>query len=144
MSLNESFHYPPIKNFDYVHLHVPNPWVVLCLLFINPNKLIISWGSDIINQKILKILFYPFQYIILKKAYKIISLSKTYSNNSKDLKPFSKKITIIPPLINAPQKAKKRFDKNKVNILCIGRLVNYKRFDIAINSLNYVNNWLYL
>ncbi len=133
------FLFKKISKFDFIHLHVPNPFVGFFLLFFNYKKIVISWGSDIINQKILKTFYYPFQYFLLNKAYKIICLSSEYFKSSKDLKNFGKKVSIIPPIIKSKEK-KKYFNKEKINILMIGRLVDYKRHDLAIKSLASLPN----
>ena len=92
--------------FDYIHIITPNPWPTFFISFIKTNNIIISWGSDIINQKILKFFFKKFQNSLLKKAKKIICLSKNYLNHSEDLKKFKSKIIIIPPLISINSKKK--------------------------------------
>ena len=128
------------KNFDYVHLHLPNPWATICLLFIPKNKIVVSWGSDIISQKILKLFYKPIQNLTLNKAAKIIGLSRNYTSYSSDLKKFKSKITIIPPLQKILKIKKKNIKKNykKINILTIGRLVDYKRQDIAIRTMSFL------
>ncbi len=124
------------KRYDCIHIHTPNPLIELILIFLPIKKLIISWGSDIINQKILKIFFNPIQYALLKKAKKIICLSNNYLKYSKDLKNFKKKIVIIPPIIKkSPYKPKVK-NYQKINILMVGRLVDYKGYDIAIKTLS--------
>ena len=123
------------KNFDCVHIVTPNPWPTFFLYFIKINNLIISWGSDIVNQRILKIFLNYFQNSLLRKSKKIICLSKNYVNYSKDLKKFKNKIIIIPPLIEKNLN-KKKYNSNKkiIDIVSIGRLVDYKSHDIAIES----------
>ena len=135
-----------IKNYDVVHITVPNPWptIILSLLSKKIKILYVSWGSDIIKQKLLKIFFYFFQNRLLKKANKIICLSQNYVNYSDDLKKFKKKITIIPPIIENVRKLKKIKSK-KIKILSIGRLVSYKGYKNLIEVAyllpkNYVFN----
>ena len=86
------------KEVDYIHIHTPNPWPTFFLTLIKTNKIIVSWGSDIISQKKLKIFFKFLQNLLLKKAKKIICLSNKYLNTSEDLKHFRNKAIIIPPL----------------------------------------------
>ena len=121
--------------FDYIHIITPNPWPTFFISFIKTNNIIISWGSDIINQKILKFFFKKFQNSLLKKAKKIICLSKNYLNHSEDLKKFKSKIIIIPPLISINSKKKiYNLNKKKINVISLGRLVEYKGHDIAIDA----------
>ena len=124
------------KRYDCIHIHTPNPSIELILNFLPIKKLIISWGSDIINQKILKFFFNPIQFFLLKKSKKIICLSNNYLNYSQDLKNFKKKIVIIPPIIKKLPYKKKFKNNNKINILMVGRLVDYKGYDIAIETLS--------
>ena len=127
------------KKYDYVHIHTPNPWITFCIIFLPIRKIIVSWGSDIVNQKFIKFFFYPIQYLLLKKAEKIICLSKNYFNHSDELKPFSNKIFIIPPIqkINLTKLNLKK--KNRIiNIVTVGRLVDYKGHNIAINAIKYL------
>ena len=127
------------QNYDVIHLFTPNPFPSFLLLFFKPKNLIISWGSDIINQKILKFFFKPFQTLLLKRASKIICLSSTYRNSSLDLENFIFKSKIIPPLCNSNLKfVKKNFHTNKINILSVGRLVDYKNYETSILSLKYL------
>ena len=122
------------KKYDFIHLHTPNPLIELTLLFLPVKNIIVSWGSDIINQKILKFFFKPIQYLLLKKSRKIISLSNHYLNYSDDLKKFKHKTLVIPPIIKKKNKINKRKYKN-IFILSVGRLVNYKGYDIAIKAI---------
>ena len=127
------------RKFDVIHLHTPNPLIELILIFLPIKNLIISWGSDIINQKILKFLFRPFQLLLLKKSKKIICLSRNYLNYSKDLKIFKHKTFIVPPLtknnfINITYNSKIK----KINLVMVGRLVDYKGHDIAIRSMKFL------
>ena len=120
------------KRYDCIHIHTPNPLIELILNFLPIKKLIISWGSDIINQKILKFFFNPIQFFLLKKSKKIICLSNNYLNYSQD----KKKIVIIYLIIKTLPYKHKVKNNNKINILMVGRLVDYKGYDIAIKTLS--------
>ena len=99
-----------IKKYKLIHVYLPNPWVVVLIyLFAKKyNKIIISWGSDIINQKISKIILNFFQEKLLKISSKIIGLSKIYTEHSYDLKKFKYKISIIPPILKNVNFIKKK------------------------------------
>ncbi len=124
------------KKYDCIHIHTPNPLIELILIFLPIKKLIISWGSDIVNQKILKLFFNPIQFFLLRKSKKIICLSNNYLNYSRELKNFRKKIVIIPPIIKKLSNTHKVKNNHKINILMVGRLVDYKGYDIAIEALS--------
>ena len=59
------------KRYDCIHIHTPKPINRINFKFLLIKKLIISWHSDIINQKILKIFFNPIQFFLLKKIKKL-------------------------------------------------------------------------
>ena len=99
-----------ISKYDIIHITVPNPWptILIAILSKKINVLYVSWGSDIIKQKSLKIIFNFFQRKLLKKAKKIICLSQNYVNYSTDLKDFKNKVLIVPPIIRSVKKEKKK------------------------------------
>lgn len=125
-----------IDDYKIIHLYLPNPWAIIMVLLLKKRfqEIIVSWGSDIIDQKFLKYFFIYFQNRILQKAYKIIILSKKYSNYSNDLEKFKKKLLLIPPLIKNV-KNKYKINKTKIKILAIGRLVSYKNYKVLIKSM---------
>ena len=126
------------KKYDYIHIHTPNPLIEFALLFLPIKNLIVSWGSDIINQKLLRFFFRPIQYLLLKKSKKIISLSNHYLNYSDDLIKFKHKILIIPPIIKKKKNKINRIRYKNFLILSVGRLVNYKGYNIAIKAIKYL------
>lgn len=136
-----------IKNSDIFHLHLPNPMATIAYLIANPKeKLIITWHSDIINQKFLKIFFKPFQNAILKKADKIIVTSKNYLNYSKELANYKNKCTVIPIGINLEENKSDMKEiqniRNKYKkpiVLFVGRLVYYKGVEYLIKAVNDLN-----
>ena len=76
--------------------------------------------------------------MFIKKIKKIICLSKNYFNYSKELKPFSYKTVIIPPLIKKKIKTNSLLKNNKeINLVTVGRLVNYKGHHIGVRAMNF-------
>jgi glycosyltransferase involved in cell wall biosynthesis len=131
--------------FDVIHVHFPNPWVAILLFFFlkNNNKLIINWDSDIINQNFLKYFFRPIQNYLLRRASKIICLSTNYFKHSTDLRKFQSKVKIIPPFLEDKKIVRKNTKnkiKNRFRILSIGRLVQYKGFDVLIRASALLND----
>jgi len=59
-------------------------------------------------------------------------------NYSQDLKKFKNKIVIIPPIIKKLTYKYKVKNNQNINILMVGRLVDYKGHDIAIETLNFL------
>jgi glycosyltransferase involved in cell wall biosynthesis len=135
------------NSYDIIHVHFPDPLTALALFIANPKaKIVVHWHSDIIRQKTLLILYKPLQNWVLKKASAIIATSKNYANNSAQLKPFLKKIKIVPigisPSINLADISitndiKIKYDKKKI-IFAMGRLVYYKGFEHLIKAANLI------
>jgi glycosyltransferase involved in cell wall biosynthesis len=126
-----------ISKYDIIHIAVPNPWptILIAMLSKRINVLYVSWGSDIIKQKALKVFFNFFQKKLLKKAKKIICLSQNYVNHSEDLKNYKNKILIVPPIIKSVKKEKRK-KSNKIRIISVGRLVSYKGYKCLVDAAN--------
>lgn len=129
------------RNADIIYLHEPFPLgSLICYLFSKKKKIVVSWHSDILNQKFLLKIVKPFQNLILQKAEVIITTSPPLLENSEQLKIHKDKISIIPLSIE-PNKMKVDFSKvsnevidfaksNSEFCLSFGRLSYYKGVDI--------------
>lgn len=131
------------KNYDIIHLHVPNPMGAIALQSVPfKGKVILHWHSDIIKQKTLKKFYKPLQDKLLKRADHIIVTSPNYLDGSDDLKPYRNKCTIIPIGISSSEFAiNKDFQikldekyRNRKIIFSIGRLIYYKGFEYLIEA----------
>ncbi|MFV8226336.1 glycosyltransferase [Christiangramia aquimixticola] len=131
------------KNYDIIHVHLPNPVAAIALQLSRfKGKLVLHWHSDIINQKLLKKVYIPFQELLLHRADKIIVTTSTYLFGSQDLKPFRNKCEIIPIGIDRNEfidnlefraELNNRFQGKKV-VFSLGRLIYYKGFEYLINA----------
>lgn len=139
-----------IKDFDVIHVHLPNPLANIALLFANHKnkKIVVHWHSDIVKQKRLKILYLPLQQWILKRADVIITTSPVYAEYSEDLSAYKDKIKIIPIGINSEnytvnkeliQNIKTQYAGRKI-IFSLGRLVYYKGFEYLVESASYLSD----
>ncbi len=131
------------KNYDIIHIHMPNPTAALGLQFLQfKGKIILHWHLDIVKQRILKIGYKPFQNHLLKKADAIIVTSEEYLKHSNDLKPYLKKCHVIPIGIeNSYLKENPEFRRKlhsdyegKRIIFSLGRLIYYKGFEYLIDA----------
>ncbi len=135
------------KDFDIIHVHLPNPIANLGLLIANPSaRIIVHWHSDIVKQKRALKLYAPLQNWLLKRADVIIATTELYANSSNWLKPFSEKVKVIPigikdPSINhsqiddsvAVQSIKNRYGNRRI-IFSLGRMIYYKGFENLIDA----------
>ncbi len=135
------------KDFDIIHVHLPNPIANLGLFIANPSaKIIVHWHSDIVKQKRALKLYAPLQNWLLKRADAIIATTEPYANSSNWLKPFSEKVKVIPigikdPSINntqtdeslAIQSIKNRYGNRRI-IFSLGRMIYYKGFENLIDA----------
>lgn len=131
------------NNYDIIHLHMPNPLAALALLiFPSRAKLVLHWHSDIVKQKKLRLLYYPFQVLLLKRANRIIVTSRNYFGASQELQPYKHKISVIPIGIGMEHLAFEQKDAEKIRerytgkkiVLSIGRLTYYKGFDYLVDA----------
>ncbi|MCX7655717.1 MAG: glycosyltransferase [Treponemataceae bacterium] len=143
-----------IKEYNpkILYLHLPNPLITIYLLLCNikNKKIVVHWHSDIIDQKLLKIFYKPFQDIILKKANIIFTTSKEYKDNSNDLKKYLYKVDVVPNVVNTKRflftkndeiksaEIKKSLNYKKI-LLFIGRHVPYKGLEYLIKASDLIN-----
>ena len=123
-----------LKYYDIVHIHEPYPIGSLLLLLTRKKKKIITYHCDIVKQSgILKLIVNNIQRKNLSKATRITTTSSQLLSNSKILKPFENKTTIIP------LSTKEKYLNTTFNsdyFLVIGRLSYYKGLDVLISSIN--------
>lgn len=141
--------YKSAKKSDFIYLHYPNILAIFALLFIKNKRIIIHWHSDIIKQKIFYWFIRWIEIIALKKSSLIVVSSQNYLKSSRSLKNFQNKTSIVNFGITDPYKnnifSEKRLPKinKKINILNVGRLVNYKGQKHLINAMNYLDRKKY-
>ena len=125
------------KDYDLLLIHHPYPLASLArFLFLNKKKPIAVWyHSDIIRQKFLAYLVYPFIYLDLKAAKTIFVSSRRLAENSPLLKKFLDKCLVIPFGVSMNEyKADYRAEVADLHskygrfMLSVGRLVYYKGY----------------
>ncbi len=120
-----------ISNFkthsaDILHFHLPNPLAVIAYFLNRPKgRVLITWHSDIIKQRITLFFYTPLLKWFLKTADRIITTSPNMVQNSPFLSKHQDKIDIIPLGIDP---------KNYPNV---NKIPNQQRFALFVGRLIY-------
>lgn len=132
---------------DILHLHVPNPTMLLALLaFGKRYPLVITYHSDIIRQRKLGALLRPFEHRVFRRAGRILCSSPTYSTGSELLRHYQPKLQVVPfgidlepylrPNVRVLAHARDFREQYGGPLwLSVGRLVYYKGLHNAIQAL---------
>ncbi len=136
---------------DLVHIHLPNPGAILAYLASgHRGRLVLTYHSDIIRQKVLSRFFDPVLGHALKQADAIIVSSSNYIDSSYILPLYRNKCHVIP--FGIPLEPFQHPDMREVArlrglygpriVLGVGRLVYYKGFEHLIDAMRFVDGHL--
>jgi len=136
---------------DLVHIHLPNPTAVLAYLASGyRGRLVITYHSDIVKQKVLARVFQPYLDAALRRSSAIIATSTSYLATSPVLQAFRDRCHVIPYGIDtaafehrdpdAAQRTRARFGERLV--VTVGRLVYYKGLEHLIRAMANVRGKL--
>jgi rhamnosyl/mannosyltransferase len=132
---------------DLLHLHVPNPTMLLGLAALAPRiPLVVTYHSDVIRQRVLGMALRPFEHLVFRRAALLLSDSPTYPEGSALLRQYRDKLDVLPlgidiqpylrPNGNALEHARQlRAEHGEPLWLAVGRLVYYKGLHTAIQAL---------
>ncbi|MEI7683565.1 MAG: glycosyltransferase [Planctomycetota bacterium] len=141
-------------NVDIIHLHVPNPTMILALYACRPRvPWVIGYHSDVVKQKALLLLQRPFENWVFREARAVFAASPEYPKASAYLQRFADKTKIIPYGIDLgpfqdPGEDSLRYaeglrrEHGEPLWLAVGRLVYYKGLHNAIRALTLVRGKL--
>jgi rhamnosyl/mannosyltransferase len=151
------------RTADVVHLHFPYPLGELARLFSGSRaKTIITYHSDIVRQKLLRTVYQPFLWRILRQADRLIATSGRYIDTSPYLSQFKGKCSIIPLGTDVAQYAQvkpetvadlrsnlllynsKSLETPQFVLLSVGRLRYYKGLNDLIRALPQIPNAKYI
>ncbi len=135
---------------DLIHLHTPNPTMLLPLALIRPKvPLVITHHSDIVRQKMLRYLHDPFERVVYGRASLIFSDSAPYIDGSLTLQRYRNKVQTLPLGLDLSTMLEpsarsyafaKELQRNHGSPLwlSVGRLVYYKGLEVALEALRGV------
>lgn len=136
------------EQFDILHYHYPWPFGDLLYLLGGVKKpVVVTYHSDIVKQKILKIVYTPIMNRFLKKVDYIVATSNNYVKTSPVLKKFQEKIRVIPlgvdlSLYPLPSDAQLHGWKNKLGegfFLFVGVLRYYKGLEFLLAAVRSID-----
>lgn len=139
-----------LKNIDTMIIHGPNPlnFFIALIGYLSKKRVFIYWHSDVSKKPLPYFFFRPFENIMISCCNGIIYATEShfkYSNQHKRLKNVPKFVIPYPPSPNSQEltselevisSVKSIKNVENIKIISIGRLVNYKNFDLAIDTLS--------
>ncbi|PNH90078.1 glycosyltransferase family 4 protein [Vibrio diazotrophicus] len=133
---------------DIIHYHYPWPSGDLISLFNATRKpCLVTYHSDIVKQKLLKILYKPLENHFLNQVNIIVATSPQYAQTSTNLQKYKNKVRVIPLAIDEatyPTPLSSTIDqwRDKVGegfFLFVGVLRYYKGLDYLLEAAR-INN----
>lgn len=143
---------------DLLHVHVPNPTMLLALIQARPRKpVVVTYHSDVIRQRVLGSLFRPIERLAYRQVRAVMTTSPLYPGGSQFLRPYGDMLHVLPhgidlgayldPSPEARAEAERiRAEHGRGEPIWIGagRHVYYKGFMHAIRALTRVRGRLLL
>lgn len=137
------------RRYDVLHLHLPNPVGAASYLASKKSprhRLIVSYHSDVVRQRLLAKVYAPFVERVLERADAVIATSPNYVESSDVLQRFRDKVVVVPygidlglyrstPERQAEAEAIRARHGGVPLLLAVGRLIYYKGFEVAIRAL---------
>ena len=133
---------------DVVHFHHPNPPAVLSFMGARPRgRLVVTYHSDIVRQRVLGPLFSPLLHRFLARADAIVASSPDYAASSPVLRRHAARVRVIPfgthvqalETVDAAEVAAVRARYGPRIVFAAGRLVYYKGFEYLVRAMRRVD-----
>jgi glycosyltransferase involved in cell wall biosynthesis len=135
---------------DLLHLHTPNPTMILGLMLSGDRRpLVVTHYSDVVKQRLRRLLFSPMERACYDRARLVLSVSSPYVAGSKVLRRYIDRVAVLPiglelapflapaPEVRARSDHLKRSYPGPLWFFC-GRLVYYKGLETALLALRSV------
>lgn len=127
---------------DVIHYHYPWPSGDLLSLFAPQKASLITYHSDIVKQKFLKLLYKPLEIHFLNHVNIIVATSPQYAQTSTNLQKYKNKVRVIPLAVEettypTPQSSTIDQWRDKVGegfFLFVGVLRYYKGLDYLLEA----------
>jgi len=136
---------------DVIHLHVPNPSMILGLLanrrLIDQIPVVVGYHADVVRQKLRSMIFRPLERRFYRHVAAITTPSPMYATGSHFLRAYADRLRTVPlalelqsylnPSEDDQQTAQtlRKQARGPIWLAC-GRLVYYKGFFTAIDALS--------
>lgn len=132
---------------DIVHIHFPHPTgIVAWLASRHRGRLVVTYHSDVVRQRVLGALFAPILDRALRQASAIVCTSPQYVASSPALASHRARCRVLP--FGVPSDALAHADRAEVAriraewgprlVLAVGRLVPYKGFSYLVRAMRDV------
>jgi rhamnosyl/mannosyltransferase len=142
------------REMDLLHVHVPNPTMILAVLLARPQTpIVVTYQSDHIRQPFRGALFRPVEQRFYKKVSTILATSADYFSGSSFLQKYAKRVRLLPLGIDAQYFLEPGLQDRQESVrircqfqgplwLACGRLVYYKGLVYAVRALSGVRGTL--
>lgn len=139
------------RDVDIIQLHAPFPLSDLALLLSRKSRKVkktLWYHCDVVKQRKVMLFYKPLLNWVLKKVDKVYVASRSIAEQSPYLSKYIDKVEVIPFGISSsdylraekfPILSDNLYDKSKVKILFVGRLVYYKGIDVLIEAMSRVD-----
>jgi rhamnosyl/mannosyltransferase len=134
-------------SIDVLHLHVPNPTMLLALAAMWPDiPLVVTYHSDVVRQRRLGLLLRPFEHLVFRRAAALLATSPRYADGSELLGAYRDKLSVLPfgidlqEYLHPGKEARIHSERLRAEFgpplwLAVGRLVYYKGLHNAVRAL---------
>lgn len=138
---------------DVVHAHLPNTSAFWLLCIKRTCPLVLHWHADVVaspidrKMQVLYNFYKPLEFLLLKKADRVIATSCEYLNASRPLARFPEKTAVVPLAIDPGRLrrasgrgpcTKQAESDSRFTVLSVGRFSYYKGFEYLVQAAESV------